>query len=475
MSRLHCLFCFQMLLLGCTPTGERDKHDTEQETFEQSQALTFSSNLPLVIIDTQGQGIPTADKVKARMQIIPTNQKGVSYLNSSKEDTVPPLYDGWIGIERRGASSGSFPKKQFSLETRTASGADTDIGPFGLPPEEDWILHAPYSDKSLMRNHLAYWMSNEIGRWATHTVYVEAFINQEENPFIEDQYWGIYLFMEKIKRDDNRVNIVKIGANDDEEPAVTGGYIFNYDRKRSSPDDCVYYPPELSTDQCLRIIAPKVEDLTEAQRAWIVGYFEQFENTLSSDAFADPENGYAELIDVDSFVDYLILHELFKNIDGLRHSAYLHKDRNGRLKAGPYWDCNLCMGNADYFQGMETTGWCLDIVSRRMTKSIPFWWKRLLADPAFVDKLIERWRDIRRNILTDDHILAQIDDTAALLGEAQKRNFDRWPSMGVKIRFNPEPLAWTYEEEVEKLKQWLRERLTWMDENIETVADLGAL
>lgn len=424
----------------------------------------FVSNLPLVTVDSLGKTILDGDKINAKMQIFSPDAHGVtSLLNTSLL-----IYDGWIRIERRGASSGQFPKKQFSLETQTSKGEDDDVSLFDMPKEEDWILHAPYSDKTLMRNHLAYWISNEMGMWASRTKFVEAFIDEESNPYMEDQYWGVYLLMEKIKRDTGRVNIAKLKPTHTSDSKISGGYIFNVDRARTNPDDCVYSATGLTAQKCVRIIVPTVEKLNEAQRNYVVDYFSRFEQALASDDFTDLQVGYASFIDVDSFVDYLILHELFKNVDGFRHSSYLNKDRNGLIKAGPYWDCNLCMGNVDFYDGLLTNGWTLSVLT-----GIPFWWTRLLQDPVFVNKLNKRWTMLRQEILSTERIISKIDETANLLDEAQERNFARWPSIGVHVRFNPAHLARTYQEEVALLKLWLEQRLTWIDENIDTISTLG--
>src|SRR5690606_9969158 len=139
-----------------------------------SDLPSFTSNLPIVVIDTQGRAIPDEPKILARMGII-DNGEGV------RNSTGDPFngYDGFVGIEVRGASSQAFPKKQYAIETRDADGEDVNVSLLGLPGEEDWILQGPYSDKSLMRNVLVYHLARRMGRYASRTRYAEVVLNDE--------------------------------------------------------------------------------------------------------------------------------------------------------------------------------------------------------------------------------------------------------------------------------------------------------
>ena len=156
-----------------------------------------SSNLPIVVINTHGQQIPDDYKIIADMGII-YNGEGV------RNNLTDPFnnYNGKIGIEIRGSSSQMFPKKQYAVETKDANGNDLDVSLLGFPPEEDWILYAPYNDKSLIRDVLVYKLANDMGRYASRSKFCELVLNGE--------YMGIYVLFEKIKRDANRVNIKKM-------------------------------------------------------------------------------------------------------------------------------------------------------------------------------------------------------------------------------------------------------------------------
>ena len=159
---------------------------------EAQEVTLTSSNLPIIVIDTYEQVIPDEPKISAHMGIIFNGSGEINYITDSSSH-----YDGDIGIEIRGHSSQHyFPKKQYGLETRDSEGENINVSLLGMPEENDWILYAPYSDKSLMRNVLAYDIAKSLGSYAPRTQFCEVILNND--------YVGIYVFMEKIKKDSNR-------------------------------------------------------------------------------------------------------------------------------------------------------------------------------------------------------------------------------------------------------------------------------
>ena len=406
-----------------------------------------TSILPLVLIDTFGKWIPDEPKIFARMKIIYDESGGRNALNSPHVH-----FDGKIGIEVRGKTSQAFPKKQYGFEIQDDSGNDKDVSLLQLPAESDWILNGPYSDKTLMRNYLAYEFSNRIGRYASRTKFVEVFLNDSGDTKIRQKHYvGVYLLMEKIKRGKNRVNIQSLKSTQEKPSEITGGYILKIDK--IDINDSYFL-----TDYRTRLIHvyPKGNQISAAQKAWIRNYMSAFESSLKA-----PDRGeYVEYIHTDTFIDHFIINELFRNIDGFRNSTYMYKDRNTKLKIGPIWDFNLSMGNAYFNNGWETDGWLIH------TNPVPFWWDRLLTDENFKRKLVKRWRVLRKDELTTSKLLEEIDQTAEYLSKAQSRNFERWPVLGVSVLGNPQSNPSTYEQEVHQLKTWLQERLEWIDAHI---------
>jgi len=406
-------------------------------------------------VNTNGGTIVDEPKINAQMII-------------SKTDIVS--FEGFIGIEIRGASSQSFPKKSYGLETRDENNEDLDVSLLGFPEEEDWILYGPYSDKSLLRNILIYDLSRDIGMYASRSVFVELTIN--------DIYKGVYVFMEKLKRDSQRIDINKLKADENSGEDLTGGYILKIDKTAGSnlgegynelnSFTSQYAPLNASLGQEINFLYeyPKAKDITTEQKAYISSYVTNFEDALASDSFTDVNLGYSAYIDMPSFIDFFLLNELSNNVDGYRLSTFMHKDKNGKLKMGPIWDFNLAFGNADYCSGGETNVWAYKFNERCSNDfwQIPFWWDRLLQDPAFVTQLKERWDLLRGGSFSEASILTKIDAYKNTLEKAGaiEENFMTWNVLGTYIWPN-NFVGDTYNEENNYIKDWLSDRLIWLD------------
>jgi len=414
----------------------------------------FTSNLPIVIIDTFGNYIPDEPKISSNIKIIHDDNYDLNFITDN------PSFEHNIGIEIRGHTSMGFPKKQYGIETWDENMQDVDISILGFPEEEDWILNGPYADKSLIRNHLAYTISNQMGRYAPRSMFVESFLNDTGGAFNEEQYIGLYVFLEKIKRDKFRVDIAKLEAHHNSEPEISGGYIFEH----SSPDGTHF---TTVNGHSIAIEYPKPDNITIQQKDWIKNYFDEFENSLSGVNFDDPVNGYAKYIDVNSFIDYFLINELFKNIDGFFMSIFMHKDRGEKLTMGPIWDFNYSMGSIYWNYGCDIDGW---LHTARSVNFMSFWWNRLLTDPLFVDRLIARWDELKITTLSINNIFNVIDNATVHIDDAQRRNFDKWQILGTNAFNNCEPYPETYEGEIEYLKTFLQGRFNWIEGNIR---DLG--
>jgi len=410
----------------------------------------FSSNLPIAVVDTMGEGINQSSQTLSYASFIDTMADGRAGL------TDPPDFTGRAGINIRGQSSAGFPKKQYHFETWDEYDQDKDVSILGFPAESDWILQGPYSDKSLMRNFLSYRWSNDIGRYAVRSRFIEVFLNTNGGAVSMSDYIGVYVFMEKIKRGADRVDVAALEPSDNTEPQISGGYIFKKDKP--SPGDTVF---RTSRGLEIRVDEPSTEDITPEQEEWLNNYINEFESVLYGSNFMDPVNGYAKYIDVDSFIDHHFIVEITKNIDGFRLSTYMFKDRGGKINMGPVWDYNLSLGNADYLQGWIPSGW---YYSQLGDGDYP-WWRRLFEDPAFRLRYADRWFEFREDLLSSSQLLQDIEDTAALLDEAQVRNFERWRILG-RYDWPNWFIAETWYEEINWMSDWLEQRLNWMDSQI---------
>jgi len=421
-----------------------------------SQVNFSSSNLPIILINTNGTGIPDEPKVSATMQIIDNGAGNMNHIDDEPND-----YNGLIGIELRGQTSQFFPKKPYGFETWDEMGQDQNVSLLGMPAENDWVFHNPFSDKSLIRNAITYTIAGRIMDYAPKVRMAEVVLN--------DDYRGVYLLTEKIKRDKNRVDITKLTTESED---ITGGYILKFDKGASEEVGFTsFYPPIAGQPQETRFLwhYPKARDITPDQADYISNFIYEFEDVLRSDNFKDPVNGYRKYIDTERFINFMFINEITKNVDGYRISTFMYKDSDaidGRLKMGPVWDFNLALGNADYCEGGNTSGWGYNFNSfcPQDFWVIHFWWKRLLQDEAFLEEVQEKWQAYRENELSDEQIFGTIDSLTNLMtvNQAADRNYQRWPVLGEYVWPN-NFVGNTYQSEIDYLRDWTERRLEWLD------------
>jgi hypothetical protein len=425
-----------------------------------------SSNLPIVIIDTHGQTILDDPKISADMGIIDNGPGVRNTVNDS-----PNSFNGKIGIEIRGSSSQMFPKKQYGIEIQDETGEGIDASILGMPEKDDWVLYAAYDDKTLLRDALAYRLSSEQGRYASRSRYCEVVLNGE--------YMGVYVFLEKVKRDKNRVNIPKLDPTSTSGDKLTGGYLIKIDKIEGSGGNGWYSsfsPIGSHSGQSIyfQYDYPKPEDIVPEQKDYIQDVVRQFETALAGENFKDPATGYAKYIDVNSFVDYFLLNEITKNPDGYRLSTYFSKQKDsdgGKIFMGPVWDYNEGFGNVDYCTQGNPEGFAtrFNYICPDDYWQIPFWWDRLFQDEAFFNATASRWSQLRAGPYQDEKILAYVDSMVSVLSqEAIQRNFAKWPILGQYVWPNYY-IGATYSDEIGWMKDWISKRVAWLDANLKTV------
>ncbi|MFK8054847.1 MAG: CotH kinase family protein [Saprospiraceae bacterium] len=418
-----------------------------------AQSLT-GSNLPIVVISTNGQAIEDDPKVTCDMGIIWNTDGSRNFTSDSFND-----FSGKIGIEIRGSTSQQYPKKSYGFETRDAQGENLNVSLLGLPSENDWILYGAYPDKSLIRNSITYSLFSNMQPWSPRFVYCEL--------IIDNDYLGIYALVEKIKVDDNRVDIATLKVDDNTGDELTGGYIIKVDKPIGNSGE----PWESEYQEEVKFLYhdPKYEDLSQIQRDYIKDYVSDFEDILYGPNFKDPISGYRSMINVESFIDFMLMQELRRTVDGYRSSSFMYKDKvskGGKLTCGPMWDFNLSYGNATYCDAPDTTGWQYNFAEVcDFNNEPPEWWPRLLEDTTFANELQCRWQSLRGTILSKNYIDNFIDSTALYLDEAQDRNFTKWPILGEYVNWNFF-IGETYEEEIDYLKWWFDARSIYMDANL---------
>jgi len=407
-------------------------------------AVRFThSNLPIMAIDTHGARIPDEPKIAAHMGLV-HNGPG----RRNRVTDAFNAYDGPIGIELRGHSTISvhWPKKGYGIETRQADGTAKDVALLGMPPENDWVLHGPLMDKSLMRNVLLHRLFREMGHYAPRTQWLELTVNGE--------YRGVYVLLEKLEQDPNRVRIAAPAA----EPEACG-YLLEMtlrNRVKKRPGEPFFRAPV--TGKPIVIKDPDPDMLTAPQSEYIAGYYAAFEHALFGARFRDPVVGYRAYIELDAWVDHIIVSEAFGQLDAFVCSQYMHKDKGGKLVLGPTWDFNRCIGNAKYATCWKTDAfWLLNPWSGKRAPYL----RRFMQDEFFMNRMNARWQALRAGPFSFVSLFRMIDEYAEVLREASGRDFERWP-IGVRCH-NVRVCNRSFEAELAYMKRWIRAKFKWLD------------
>jgi hypothetical protein len=406
---------------------------------------SYSSNFASSTNTGAGETTPIPTQKIAQMAIVTENETPITskdnYLNghvSIQENGTSALnnLEADMKIKGRGNFTWTLDKKPYKMKFNSTTSV------MGFPTEKEWVLLANHVDKTLVRTAVAFEFSRRTGIAYTPRIdYVDLTVNGQE--------LGSYALTEQVKSGPNRVNITPLKATDISGEALTGGYLFELNERL---DETVNWRTSRSTPYSLK----EPSSAAPEQIQYIQNYVQTAEDVLYSANFADPVEGYAKYIDVDSFIQLYLVHELFKNKDAADFSSvYLYKERNQKLKMGPAWDFDLACGNSDIAEINNPEGWLL--------KTRSPWYRRLFEDPAFVAKVKAKWNEMK--VAQIDTLDAYIDGAAYRVGLSQKKNFDIWQILDV-ASFPVLTPAGSYQGEVNFLKQWLKTRTAWMDQQI---------
>lgn len=338
-------------------------------------------------------------------------------------------------IKGRGNSTWGMPKKPYRLKL------DSKTKILGLPAAKNWVLLANYADKTLIRTSFAFSLGQMVGAdFTPHGIPVEVVMN--------NQYLGSYLLTEQVEVNENRVNITELKPENTSIAQITGGYLLELDERR---DEDFWF----ETKKKLPFAVKSPKEINTAQKNYIKTYMQEAEDVIYSSDFADPVKGYAKYINVNSFINWFLVQELLKNQDARNYSSmYYYKNRDGKLGMGPLWDFDLAMGNVDYSDAINPRGWWV---------RNGLWFNRLFQDPAFKQKVRNRWDEIKDKEIAE--AFKNIDKNAAYLEFSQRENFKKWNILNEIVWPNPQVFR-SYEGEVKQIKSWLTTRIAWLDENL---------
>ena len=489
-----------------------------------ANALAQTYDLPIIFVDTKGKCLDmnVTDKIPATMKVL----DGAS--NNVADSAKGTFYN--IGIKVRGQSSATFPKPGYTIEVRDDKGESMDVSLFGLPPSDDWILHGPYVDKSMIRNALAHWMFRQAGRYSPRTKHFDLYIN--------GSYRGVYVLVEKIKRGKYRVNVSKLKETDVSGDSLTGGYIWAFDKTGTNTGGAGnnnkggIEAEGFKTNGGVNVILhyPKKANIQRQQEEYLKKYLNDLEGLFSN---GKNGQGYENYVDLGSAVDYVLHQEAVNNADSYWCSFFLYKPKDskgGKVTLGPPWDFNLAMSNGTQPEngggqgggggmwggggGMfssGTTGWQIESSSKfggggySMGFTGPAWLNKLwTSDATYKAAVKKRWAELRSGVWHDKTMGVYLDSMKTYLAKAADRNFKRWPNLGKAsgtYDSDPEPMkycnqggqgggggggwggggwgggmtmampmggynATTWDGEFEHVRKKMKERMKWMDDQL---------
>jgi hypothetical protein len=464
-------------------------------------SLAQTYDLPIVFIDTKGQCLDNTknEKMPATMSVL----DGES--NSVADSAKGTHYN--IGIKVRGQSSAKFPKPGYSVEVRDEKGEGMDVSMFGLPPADDWVFHGPYVDKSMMRNALAHWLFRQAGHYSPRTKHFDLYIN--------GVYRGVYVLIEKIKRGKYRVNVSKLKETDISGDDVTGGYIWAFDKTGTNTGGMGMEnisKEGFNTSDGLNVIMhyPKKANLKKEQEEYLKKYLNDLEAIFKN---GGSKKGYDKYVDMVSAYDYVLHEEVTNNSDSYWCSFFLHKPKDskgGKVTLGPAWDFNLAMSNGGGMGSTTTTGWQIENSQKSGNGGMmmggglkaPIWLTGMWKDADYQSELKKRWAELRSGVWHTKTMDAYLDSMKTYLTKAADRNFKRWPNLGQGSGQgdpDPEPMKYcnqnqggqnqggmwggmwggggggfsmggnnasTWDGEFEHLRKKMKERMQWMDQQL---------
>ena len=421
------------------------QHIEDNFNYECPDDEVFCTHLPIVSISTNDLVIPdgvfAGDKINASITIY-DKTKEVNKITDS------PISKNNILIGYRGNSSIDFDKHQYSIQFINDKGLYQDVSVLGMDSDNHWILNGPFLDKTQIRNYVAYNISGEIMGKVPDVRFCEVFLN--------DEYQGLYVMTESISRNLTGITNYK--------PRWSNGltsYIIRadrYDENSVMLNNFGLYTGSIIKGNGINVIYPSEAELDSGLVETIEEDFSRFEHSLYSFDYKE----YSKYIDVDSFVDYMIINEYFRNADAGTHSTYLYKDVRGKITMGPVWDFNNSVDN--YFEEVYPTS---GFIFQEKT-----WYEMLVRDPKFIEKVIKRYRELRKTILNNDYIQGYIDDVLLYIKPAVVRNFEVWGYTFGENFVELKPIERnyrSYEDAVFQYKNYLEERGKWLDNNIDSL------
>lgn len=409
----------------CIPVTDTDGNTRTYRI--QTQRITY--NLPVFYIEIEdGAEVTSRDNYRnATLRIDTENAAG----------NFPALETSEILIRGRGHYSWKFDKKPYKIRFEKKTSV------LGMNASKNWTLIANYTDRSLIQNHVAM----EMGKVMDHIPY-----HSNQYPvdvFVNGSYRGVYTFGEQLEAKEERIDLEENYDDPNTDYLLeVGGYDEGDEYGRE------YF--HASTLKYISIKHPETAQLQQAQLDYLIDYVQKADKAVQT------LTDYESYIDVDSLIDWVIIHELTYNLDCcFRRSCYLIKEKDGKLKMGPIWDFDLAFGS---FYRYQEGDWAT--IGEQGGYVGITWMNYLHNDPAFMARFTARWNEVKQELLAA--ALTSIDTASALVAPSAQMNFEVWDILGQSVSSQPASHKQydTYEKMVKRLRSFIEDRYQWLDEQL---------
>ena len=475
-----------LLLLPCSAEMVfAQQSDNYRNRLRNAHVKVEETNLPIVFINVGGKTILRNDYIAAKMKIIHNGNGQKNHADTIAYPGQHIDYEGWIALKYRGNSSfDQSDKKPYSFRTLESNvlpdygGQKKKVKILGMPKDNKWALIAPWCDETMFRDVLSFELARPWFDWVPRAQMCEV--------FLDGTYYGVFALSEMVSKGKNRLNL---GEPGEVEGDLTGDYHVSIDHGYD-PHFTSRYRPWQSLDgsriaydrQVIYEYADpdddEFADLPSGTRTALHNEVNKMEESFMTDDWNNPDGGYRQKIDVQSFIDYMLATEVSMNIDGYRLSTHLYKHGEKRSEAEgldprwktTLWDFNLAWGNGNYYGGQDTDRWQYELNLHYQWDDfyVPFYWYRMLQDENYVDELKQRWLQYRQGNHSNGRLMQTVDSLATLLksGGAAERNEMAW---GIFKRDYIWPLyyyASSYDDAVNYMKGWIGKRLQFLDRHL---------
>ena len=390
------------------------------------------TNLPLIVINTEESTEPydKENYISCNVLIVKDNKKDLKEKGR---------------IRLRGNATLRLEKKSYRIKF------DEKQSPLSMPSKSrSWTLLANHSDKTLIRNMLAFKISSLFDmKYTPACTPVDLIVNGE--------FKGNYGLCDQVEKGDGRVEITKMDETCIEEPKITGGYLIQADQWAKMGGE-LYYTSDKGVVYTIKY--PDDEDIVTQQETYITNYF----NLAEDKSY----NNIVDIIDLESFCKYILIEDLCGNGEAF-WSTYMTKERNDdKFYFGPVWDFDISFDNDNRVSPVLQIK---DFVFRHGTSAgtMNDLAEKILFNEKTLEKLKEIWKFYSENIVTKDNLLKYIIDEVEEIDQSQKLNFMRWDILNSLVLVNPTARG-SFEAEVDYLKEYIQKRFDITDEIVKNAS-----